>query len=276
MFLGIAAARPIRLARARRYSARVRNVPDGRVAAPRHLPVEDAVMSKPTAEDESGERHTLAIFRNLPRSPRGGRPPKESRQRLWYQENIAHESIDVLEGIMRSGLGPGCVLERDGVVVAEGPKLDEKQARVDVGGYFPSTQAAPAELVECITKGTATPEVLATLTTASPSEAVRFSLDVLWETYQRTVQATEELINQGQRHLERAMKQQEWFINLLQKNSELELELRAVTAEETVKENERKRARNERAEASSDGRRFTKQDVFDAFREFMDYARAKN
>src|SRR5690606_35776622 len=107
-----------------------------------------------------------------------------------------------------------------------------KQTRVDVGGYFPSPQAAPAELVECINKGTATPEVLATLTTASPSEAVRFSLDVLWETYQRTVQATEELISQGQRHLERAMKQQEWFINLLQKNSELELELRALQAEE--------------------------------------------
>jgi hypothetical protein len=72
------------------------------------------------------------------------------------------------------------------------------------------------------------------------------------------------------------MKQQEWFINLLQKNSELELELRAVTAEETVKENERKRARSERAEASSDSRRFTKQDIFEAFKEFMDFARAKN
>lgn len=230
-------------------------------------------MSKPTTEDESGERHTLAIFRNHPRSPRGGRPPKEPRQRIWIQENIAHESIDALEGIMRSGLGPGCVLERDGKVVAEGPKLDEKLGRVEIGGYFPSTQAAPAELVECINKGTATPEVLATLTTASPSEAVRFSLDVLWETYQRTVQATEELINQGQRHLEQAMKQQEWFINLLQKNSELELELRAMTAEETVKDNERKRARSERAEASGEGRGFTKQDIFDVVKEFMDFAR---
>jgi hypothetical protein len=232
-------------------------------------------MSKPTVEEETGERHTLAIYRNLPRSPRGGRPPKDSRQRIWILENIAAESIEVIENVMRSGLGVGCVLERDGVVIAEGPKLDDKPGKVEVGGYFPATQTAPAELVDCINKGTVTPEVLATLTTATPSEAVRFSLDVLWETYQRTVLATEELVSQGQRALDRAMKQQEWFCNLLQKNSELELELRALQAEETVKENERKRARSERAEAAEGGG-VSMKDVLAAFKEVLESMRGRN
>lgn len=237
-------------------------------------------MVKSTPGDENEVRHTLAIYRNLPRPARPGRPPKEPpRQLVWIRRDIAPEALEAVEALMSAELGPNCVLERDGVVIHEGPKVEEKREerreRVEVGGYFPSNPPPPAELVECISKGAASPEVLATLTTASPSEAVRFSLDVLWETYQRTVQATEDLINQGQRHLERTMKQQEWFLNLLQKNSELELEIRALNAEEQVKEAERARMRAEaRADAKADeGPRISMQDIMAAVRAFMEAAR---
>lgn len=229
-------------------------------------------MAKPTpdADDVIAIRHTLTLYRLVPRSPRGGRPPKEPRQLVWQQDNIAPEALDALEKVFLAGLGPGCILERDGVVIAEGPKLEEKPARVELSGYIPAQPTPQAELVECIAKGTATPEVLATLTTASPSEAVRFSLDVLWETYQRTVHATEDLISRGERHLEKVMKQQEWFIGLLQKNGELELELRALQAEESVKEAERQRARAERAEARPEGPRVA-DELLAALKKITDY-----
>lgn len=235
-------------------------------------------MAKGTADEEDDTRHTLEIYRNLPRPVRAGRPTKEPpRQLVWRRRNIAPEVLPALEELMAADLGPNCVLERDGVVIHEGPRTEEKRERVEVGGYFPSAPTAPAELVECIAKGTATPEVLATLTTVSPSEAVRFSLDVLWETYQRTIQAMDDLIGQGQRHLDRTMKQQEWFINLLQKNSELELEIRALNAEEKVKEAERARARAEtRSEprASDDASRAMFRDIMSMLRDLVDATRS--
>ncbi|PCC73193.1 hypothetical protein SAMN02745121_08216 [Nannocystis exedens] len=233
-------------------------------------------MAKSISGDDIEVRHTLAIYRNIPRPLRAGRPTKEPpRQLVWSRRNIAPEALAAIEELMIADLGPNCVLERDGVVIHEGPKVEEKREKVEVGGYFPSNPAPPSELVECISKGTASPEVLATLTTASPSEAVRFSLDVLWETYQRTVQATEDLMGQSQRLLDRSMKQQEWFLNLLQKNSELELEIRALNAEEKVKEAERARARAEARDArpADDGPRISMQDIMAALRAFMDAAR---
>src|SRR5690606_17898823 len=145
------------------------------------------LMAKDETGEERGRRHTLALYRNMPRPHRVGRPAKDRpRQLIWIKRELAPEALEALVEVMKDDLGANCVLERDGVVIYEGPRAEEKPERVEVGGYFPSNAPAPAELVECINKGAATPEVLATLTTASPSEAVRFSLDVLWETHHRT------------------------------------------------------------------------------------------
>ena len=236
-------------------------------------------MSKPE-EVERSERHHLAIYRVLPRTFKPGRPAKDPpRELVWEKRDVAHEALDALESLFTADLGPNCVYERDGIPLHFGPRMSEKREKVEVQGYFTSQTPPASDLFDCISKGNVSPEALATLTTVSPSEAVRFSLDVLWDTYCRVVQAQEDLIARGQRHLEQTMKQQEWFISLLQKISELELEVRAINAEEKVKDAERARMRAEsdahaQAQArASAGPKINIQDIFEALRDLMDMAR---
>lgn len=219
-------------------------------------------------EDAESRKHTLAIYRLLPRRPGPGRRPKqEPRERVWFLGDIPEEALESLEKLMRADLGPGTVLERDGVPIAWGPKVPEKR-EVEVSGYHPADP--PPAVAELLHNGTVSPEQLSALATVPPSEAVRFSLEVLWDTYQRTTQATDELLARNARLSEEAMKQRESFTTLLQRTSELELEMKAIMAEERVRQAERARAtaqaefRAEREES-----RVNYQEVVKTILEFM-------
>ncbi len=202
--------------------------------------------------DASPGGHTYRIYLQAPRTgPKGGRPYLNPPQHTLLEwKDLSDEALASLEALHNSKLSPGAIAESDGVIVARGPAPTVSAGPVKAEAVPPfrseGLRATP-EMVEALSKSSAGAEVLSTMLTAHPGEAARFALEVMWDTHMRVAAAAEDAIARNKRLADAAVEQREQFVNLLQKTSELELEMKAQRAEEDVRSSERARAQARRA-----------------------------
>ena len=174
------------------------------------------------------QRHRVAIYRQLPRIARPGRPSKTPQRELVANfENLAKEAADALVDTFKLGLGPGTVIEMDDQPVAWGPKPVESAREVGAG------YAASVEIVrESPPPPPPPPEG------SHPSEVVRFNIDVAWDTYRRSISEMDDLLDRNRRMVSQAIHQCEHFVTATQRLMELEAEMQAMRAEEKVRQDE--------------------------------------
>lgn len=222
-------------------------------------------------EERSGG-HTYRIYWQAPRTgPKGGRPFTHPPQMVLFEvTGLSDEALATYESLHNKKLGPGMIAESDGVVVARGRAPESPQP-------VPTMRSEPLratpEIVEALGKSGAGSEVLSTLLTGNPGDAARFSLEVLWDTHSRVAAAAEDAMARNKRLADAAVEQREQFVNLLQKTSELELEMKALRAEEEVRSAERARANARRAAeeaASASSPRATMHDVLSVLRDLAE------
>lgn len=171
------------------------------------------------------QRHRVAVYRQLPRIVRPGRPSKTPPRELVVKfEELAEEAAEALVETLKQGLAPGAVIEVDDEPVAWGPKPVESAREVGAG-YAAS--------VEIVRESPPPPP-----SGAQPSEVVRFNIDVAWDTYRRSISEMDDLLDRNRRMVSQAIHQCEHFVTATQRLMELEAEMQAMRAEEKVRQDE--------------------------------------
>lgn len=174
--------------------------------------------------------------------------------------NLAPETVDPLVETFKPGLAPGAVIEVDGEPVAWGPKLADS-AR-EVGASY----VAPVEVVR------ESPPM--PVDGAHPVEVARFSIDVAWDTYHRSIGEMDDLLNRNRRMVAQSISQCEHFVTATQRLMELEAEMTAIRAEEKVREAEAERQRQQPPPPPPNGgSRFTMDDLMGMLKTIADSMR---